>query len=128
MRLGAGVELLNRFNAEVVVRDANWLVMLRALLRTGAAVHELVQAIVWRRAHQLLLMHSILMHLVFCLLEGVVGLGVGVLLVALFLLIRCLVLGQVNEVKRRNMNIVNVLELRLLLDVQVELHILVAVV
>ena len=69
-----------------------------------------------------------MIHLVFCLLEGVVGLRIGVLLVALFLLIGGLVLGQVHEIKRRNANVVDVLEPRLLLDVDVELHILVAVI
>ena len=53
VHLGTGVELLNGLNAQVVVCDADWLVMLHALLRTSAAIQELVQVVVRRRAHQL---------------------------------------------------------------------------
>lgn len=116
---------MHGFNAEVVVRDPDRPVSLGAVLRASAAVDELVEAIVRRWTHQLLLLHSVF---VLCFLKRVVGLGIGVFLVALLFLVRGLVLRQVNEVEGRDANIVDVLELGLLLNAQVELHVLIAIV
>ena len=60
--------------------------------------------------------------------KRIVLLRIAILLIALLLLISRLVLRQILEVQRRNLDIVDILEARSLKDVRVEGHVLVAVI